>query len=465
MIDLHTVLDADKRVRVGNFFVTLNDLDTSLSMFESANEIAPRDMNALCNSAYVLNKKKRHLEAELKIKRALEIDPEHAHALGIYALIAQETAPNNLNSSNNFHAARVLFEHSLKNAPNDVTTLLNYAYMLQLVGDYPRALEIYTRARDLNIMDISTRFQRSMCLLTLAKTPEEWRQALDEYEIRHLLYNSAAPQRGKPMYVGDDGESGKTLLITSEQGIGDSVMMARYARHLKRGCTFNKVYLLVRKPWKAMMALIDGVDGVYGDINEVPEFDYFVPSMSLLRVEKYPSVKPSNAPYMRSISNLCRVPETGKVKIGLCWQGNRDHGNDRWRSISPDVFCDPFADMDGEAEFYSLQIPEENRFKPDFVKDVNISSLSRLAGVIGCMDLVVTVDTAILHIAGAQGIPTYALIAVNCDWRWQLESPRTEWYPSVTLFRSQEPLGWKPVLKRVRAMVETFIQEHRSAKA
>lgn len=454
MIDLQLILDADKRVQVGNFFVTANDYPTALSMFESALDVAPQDMDALCNFAYMLLKTKQVPRAEFWIREALKLQPEHAHALGIYALIAQ-ASPN----SDRYDIASMLFERALRIEPNDVTRLVNYAYMLQLIGDYPRALEMYTRARDINTLDMHARFHRAMCLMTMAHNREQWKEALDEYEIRHILYGSGNPITGGPMYTGLEESEGKTLLIVCEQGIGDAVMMARYARMLKLhdAFRFKRVYLLCRPEWVGLLSHVASVDGVYSDPASVPAHDFYVPAFSLLRATAHPTFRMPISPYLRGVADS-NLPDTGKLKIGLCWQGNPRHDNDKYRSIGADIFCETFADIEG-AEFYGLQKPEDNRFRLDFVKDAPVSSLETLASVISDMDLVVTVDTSVLHIAGAMGVPVFGLIPSNPDWRWGTGGYATDWYPSAKLFRATEPLAWKGVLRAVRDHVERFVEE------
>lgn len=461
MTDLNSAFDCVRRIQTGTFWASQQDLILAQKLFESALDMDPVNIAALNNTAFLLLKRKELEKAQEMMSRALAVDPEHPHTLGIAALLAQE-----IPQENRFEKARELFEKSLKNNPADVTVHLNYAYMLQVVGDYHRALEIYTRARDLNVMDMSARFQRSLCLMTLAETPQQWKEALDEYEIRHLIYNTGGPQRGKAMYTGREvglGHGG--LLITCEQGIGDAVMCARYARYLKESGVFKNIYMLCLPPWVDLMGRMEGVDGVYTTAKDAPEFDYFVPSMSLMRAEGYPTIQPPSTPYLKHSENF----EFGsfgssKLKVGLAWAGNPQHGNDRWRSIGPDLFSDAFAGVDG-VSFYSLHQQETNRFKPEFVHDCNVSTLGSLADVIQSMDLIVTVDTSILHIAGASGVPTFGLLASNPDFRWGHKGLDTSWYPSVRLLRADKPLNWKPVLDRAAKKVEMFANMHRTANA
>ncbi len=463
MIDLHEVLDTpDKRISVGNFWASHSDFGTSLRMFQSALDRDPDNVTALANGAFMYLKIREFAQAEAWIERALALAPDAPQLLGIQALIVQESVIRD--PAERFHIARALFEKAIAADPANITTLLNFAYMLQLLGDFQRAAEIYTRARDLNVMDLSTRFQRAMCLLTLARAPHEWREAWDEYEIRHMLYQSNMPNRMKPMYTGmADGLGDDSLLIVCEQGIGDTVMAARYVRFFKHNRVFRHVYMLCRPGQEALFERVDAIDGAYSDVNQVPPFDFYIPALSLMRVECWPDVQPSAVPYLRSYSwgtgylSATELCDVSGARIGLCWAGNPEHGNDRWRSIGPDLFSDAFTGV--PAAFYSLQQPHDNHRMPQFARDLGISTLDRLTEVISDMDLVITVDTSILHIAGALGIPTLALIPSNPDWRWQTSHENTAWYPSVRLFRADAPLNWAPVLARVRSEVQAFVAQ------
>lgn len=456
MIDLNQILaTADERVTVGNFFVAQGFLDTGLSLFRAALDVDPEHIHALCNSAYILITQKQLSAADMMLAQVLKQEPENSQALGHKAILVQE-----MDMPDKWQRAREFFNRSITSDPKDGVRLLNYAYMLQLVGDYAGALESYNTARDLNVLNLSGRFQRAMCLLTLADTPAQWQDAWDEYEIRRLIYSMTIPNRGKPLYTGQAvGQFHPTLLIVCEQGIGDAVMTARYVRFLKEDIQFEKVYMLCNPGWDSLLDRVHGINGVYTNINQVPSYDFWIPAMGLMRAESWPEVKPSNAPYLavnHFPGRLAGYADPRKLKIGICYQGNPEHGNDKYRSINPELFTEAFSYLSHCANFYSLQqahVPG----RPAFTREVSIETLDRLADVISDMDLIITVDTAILHIAGAMGVPVYGMLATNPDWRWGLNSATTDWYPSVTLFRADKPLEWKPVLDLVRQAVDHFI--------
>ena len=452
MIDLNTLFDSNDRVLIGNMFVGLGEdrYDKAMKCFGAAIESDLDNVSALCNAAYLAMKQKHFIQSQVWSDRAMLLAPTNPHVLGICAVVAQE--------SGDYERARELFEKSIQIDPKDGTRLLNYAYMLQLTGDYREALRIYTLAKDANVMDFSARFQRSMCMMTIASTLEEWKQALDEYEIRQLLFKVESP-KGIPIYTGV--ERATVLVVCAEQGLGDCVMMARYARYLKQNVTCEKVYFYCKEPWVQLMSRVDGFDGIISHGSDVPvgSNTYYIPAFSLLRLTQYPQQQPSHNPYLKRFRDtLEEIRFNWKSRVGLCWSGNPIHGNDKYRSIGPDLFRDTFADMAEEVDFYALQQDCDNRFRPDFAIDCHITTPEKLAHVIDEMDMIITVDTAVGHIAGAMGIPCLILLPSNPDWRWSAIGPNTDWYPSVQLLRAQKPMEWTPVLKRAKAILASRIQ-------
>ncbi len=453
-VDLAQLLDVPKRVEVAGGYVLKGDYATALALCESVLELDPDNVAACVNGAFVLFKQGNFARAAAWIARGLRLEPENPVAWNISAQIEQ--------AFERYDIACIFFEKTIALAPARQEFYLNYGYLLQLIADYPKAYGIYTKARDLDVLNFNTRFQRALCMMTLARTQEEWTLALDEYEVRHLLYNTGGRGIGqpKPLFTGDKPVTGQAILIATEQGVGDAVMTGRYARYLKRAGA-KAVYLFCGNPaWVELMATIDDVDGVFSDPDRLPYYDCFIPAMSLLRVTGYPTVQASNEPYLRppkpGTANHISLPAfSGKPRVGLCWAGNPAHGNDRYRSIGPELFGCHLERLARDVDFFSLH--QDAIARPDFVKPGGAETLIQLAGLIGGMDLVVSVDTAQAHIAGAMGKRTFALLSRGVDWRWGMDTgalDRTDWYPSVRLFRAAQPLQWGPVLDRVASSVE-----------
>ncbi len=174
------------------------------------------------------------------------------------------------------------------------------------------------------------------------------------------------------------------------------------------------------------------------------EFDYLAPLMSMpgLSLE---DGKPwyGSAPYM-AVPDLTAITiKSDKLKVGFCWQGNRQHQNDRFRSIKPELL-DSLLDMD--------ICPISIQHKEPLLRNMNsvgISNILELAQAIDSLDLIITVDTATAHIAGALGKEVWMMVPTNPDFRWLAKGETTPWYPSMKIFRQTEPLKWGPVIKSV----------------
>lgn len=452
MTDLNQVLDLFQRLDIGRMHFDAKNFDLSMKMFESALDLEPANIPALVNLATMHFNKRQLAAAKYRLSQVFAASPDNPQALGVTAQIAQE--------ERNWGMADSYFQKSITSDPNCVGSLINYAYFLQLMGNYGAASKMYTRIRDIAPMDFNARHWRSMSLMTVAETQAEWDEALSEYEIRHLLVATKADY-GKPMFQGELYVCGKTLLLVAEQGVGDAVMFGRYAR--KFAAYGIKVFILCRPPLVDLMRRIEGVSAVASDVKDLPEFDYWLPMMSSLKVNGYPTVKAHNSPYL-SVNYVWGTPIYTRLRVGLAWKGNPEHGNDRYRSMSGYTFCEKLRDLD--ADFFSLLQTKDNTDKPDYVHECNIGSLTDLADTIASMDLIISVDTAQVHIAGAMGVPVFMASHSNTDWRWRFDGSRgKEWYPSMTVFMNTAPLDWTQTLLNIRNAVQKFIEEHRQAKA
>lgn len=458
-------LSASRRLDFGLQCVDKGDLDTALVLFDSVLDVDPSNLHALCNGAFIFIKRRDFAGARSRIDRALMIDGQHAHAWSLRATIAQETGQ--------WSIARKYFERAIELDSLNITTIGNLAYFSQLVGDYDNAIKYYTKARDLNPLDLNVRFNRAMSMMTVAKTQQQWNEALSEYEIRHALYRTQLGQMTRPMYTGTEPRAYKRLVVVFEQGIGDAVMMARYIPLLTQSAAngFAKVYLLCSKDAASLMGRMNGVSAcdIFTNSAELPEHDYYLNSMSLLAATGHPTVQPSNAAYLRPIEmlDMCDPMRSSAPKIGLCWFGNPAHGNDRFRSIPVGKFEQVLVE-NSCVEYYSLHYHNKGTaFKPGILKACDVSSLDKLQAAIQRMDLIVTVDTAQLHIAGAMGKPTLMLTSRGVDWRWGIHGERThDWYPTVKHFRSDMPLEWGTTIEKVRYAIQVFIntwQKERTA--
>jgi len=290
------------------------------------------------------------------------------------------------------------------------------------------------------------------------------RQGWPEFEFRRRRY---APYFWIPIdrsreWDGQSPLDGKRVLVLSEQGFGDDIQFIRYARALQeRGAT---VITRPRPPLQRLFKQVQGIDRVMSTEEMSVDIDHFVWCMSLpgklgTELDSIPDSDGYIAPDAALLDAWRnRVPDPmEKPRIAIAWRGNPDHGRDRERSLSLQQMLDmipPGVEIVG----LHPEIGDHERGaianRPDFL-DVSedIRDFADVAAICGLSDLVISVDTAAAHLAGALGRPICTLLPRDPDWRWMNDTPTTPWYRSMRLFRQPEPGAWRPVLDEVRAMV------------
>jgi Flp pilus assembly protein TadD len=372
---------------------------------------------------------------------------------------------------------------SLATNPNNVVAHLNLGITLGKKGLLQEAIASYRRAIALAPNTCDAHWNLSQLLLLLGDYEQGWR----EYEWRWQRKNFPTMWRAlpQPRWTGED-LTGKTLLVHTEQGYGDAIQFVRYVPMLAaRGA---RVVLLCQP---AMARLLNGVAGVERIVPgiaspaDLPPFDFHCPIMSLpfLFETRLDSV-PANIPYLKPEPSLLQhwrakvnVAAVGSKigprrvngpKVGLVWAGNPEHINDAHRSATLEHFA-PLAGAG--ATFYSLQkgpaavqvtSPPKGMELIDLTEDLR--DFADTAALVSSLDLVITVDTAVAHVAGALGIPAWVLVA-RCehDWRWMIDREDTPWYPAMRLFRQSIPGQWPQVVERMARELADYSQANRLA--
>jgi hypothetical protein len=288
-----------------------------------------------------------------------------------------------------------------------------------------------------------------------------------EARLRISLRSSYYPKFSQPMWRGEGPIEGKTFLICAEEGLGDSVQFARYIPMLaSRGA---RVILVVQE---AARALLSGVAGVAQclptSVDEFPPFDFHCALSSLpLAFGTRLDTIPAGSMYLPA-PNVSRVQAwedrlgpRNRLLIGLVWSGNPNHRNDFNRSIPLRTLT---RILDTDATFVSLQKNPRSDDKAVLLERTEIVDLTghltdfaETAALVSCLDLIVTVDTSVAHLAAALGRPTWILLPYVPDWRWLLDRDDNPWYPTVRLFRQTETREYESVLDRVRTELRALI--------
>ena len=296
-------------------------------------------------------------------------------------------------------------------------------------------------------------YDRGLLDLRLGNLPRGWAR----YESRLECPGLTVPKRNftQPQW---DGRSfaGKTLLLHFEQGLGDTLMFVRYATRVK--ALGGRVLLEVQPALAGVVATCAGVDEVIPYGNPLPAFDLHISLLSLAWIfgTDLQSI-PAEVPYLdvpEKVPNRQRIKEIlsaseGSIRIGLAWAGSPHHPRDANRSLQPGVLGH-LATLPG-VSWYSFQLGAvEPPPLPGLVSlDPSIRNFSDTAYALTGMHLVITVDTALAHLAGALGIPTLLLVAFFPDFRWMMGRNDSPWYPTMRIYRQSLPGNWGTVIREV----------------
>ena len=433
-----------------NRVFSLMRLDRDHEALESSQKavlLGPSLAEAHLSRGLACAKLRRFDEAFSALDKAISIRPDLADAYasrgGIYwGLGRLEEAYRDLQRAIEFH-------------PDSAVAHNNLGLLLKERLQIDDAIAAFDKAISLNPCSADAHFNLALIFLLKGDLAEgfkgyEWRWKGPMLpKVREL---------GRPLWLGGESLAGKTLLVTVEQGFGDFLQYARYFPLLAAEASS----VTVEVP-EALLELIETLEcGCHwvksGSV--IPDTDYWCPLMSLpLALKTELQTIPSQPSYLRipSYHQILWAKKMGdrtRSRIGLVWSGSASHSNDLKRSIPLEILSVIF---DHRYEFHVLQkeLRADDQLLLASMPEVQIHAneirdFADTAGVIGQMDLVITVDTSVAHLAGALGRPTWILIPYCPDFRWLLDRSDSPWYPSVRLFRQESPGDWAGVLEKVR---------------
>jgi len=350
--------------------------------------------------------------------------------------------------------------------PHDVETLNNFADTQAQFGDLEGAAATYDRVRAIAPHDANAALGAAHLDLLRGNFEAGWAAREARWKVPDLPI--AYPNFSQPMWLGKESLSGKTILIYADEGMGDAIQLARYMPDLAaRGA---KVILMVHA---ALVPLLSGVSGVSQCVAKnspeaLPPFDMFCPMLSLPFVLGTTlDTIPAEIPYLPLPAAEAvqawdeKLPPRERLRVGLVWSGNPAHAKDIRRSIPLALLA---RILDADVTFVSLQKqlrPEDESVLAgtgmvDLTADLR--DFSDTAALLCCLDLVITVDTSVAHLAGALGRPTWLLLPFVPDYRWLLGRDDSPWYPTLRLFRQSESREYGSVLDRVRAELVAHAQ-------
>jgi tetratricopeptide (TPR) repeat protein len=438
--------------------------EEALFHFNICNDVQPDHVPTLQGRARSLRSLKQFEECLADIMRAHALDP---------------TDPVSCNNTGNVlldlhrpEEALQWFDKALALQPNSAEILLNKAGALSEVCRFQDALATYDHAVAVDPNNAKCAYYRSHLQLLTGDFGAGWlgREARWKVSGLPIIY----PNFSQPIWLGNEDIEGKTLLIHGDEGLGDTLQFARYVPMLvARGA---RVILVVLDALYPLLSEIPGIQQCrpYFSSGLPPAFDMYCPLMSLplafgTRLETIPPavyLPPLAADRVQAWED--RLGPHDRLRVGLVWSGNPRHNNDRNRSVPLRTMA---RLLDVGATFVSLQKdprPDDKVFlgeRNDIVDlTTDLADFAETAALISCLDLVITVDTSVAHLAATLGRPTWILLPYLPDYRWLLDRDDSPWYPTVRLFRQNATRDYAAVIDRVRAELVAMVSGHQPAK-
>ena len=403
----------DERLKHAKRALEENRLDDAEVMLRAIAKVDPANPELWFAKACLLVKSGRRDQAEQALRRVILVRPDHPLAHNNLAVI-------------------------LRQSGRLAESIYHYRSAIALKPDYPDAHK-----------------NLGMALLTLGEWQEGWRH----YEWRERCADGRANARelAAPRWDGAPLD-GRAILLHGEQGLGDTIQFARYAPLV--AALGGRVALEVPRALHRLMAGLPGVDRLIVPGEDPGAIDAHLPLLSLpFALGISPDTVPADTPYLFAEPQLVaawrrRLVGPGR-KIGLVWAGSARHGNDANRSIAVEMLR-PLLNVPQTA-WYSLQVggraDQVAALGIDDIVDLSpvLTDFAATAAAIAALDLVVTVDTSVAHLAGALGRPVWTLLPTPADWRWMTDGEATPWYPTMRLCRQRQPGDWPEVIDRLAA--------------
>lgn len=480
---------ANAHNNLGNALMELGDLDGAQHHYRAARAREPQSAHFAFNLGRVLEAAGRKDDALAEFRAAVALDPDDSAALvHLGRLLRAMERPAE---------AAACFEPVIARDPRNVLALFELGYAYDALHRYEEAIVLYRRAAELKPDGAGIVNNLAFALTALARYDEAevwYRRALElspdlpepGFQLGMLMLrredyaggwplfeNRKTTTIGKPNYPRRPGREwqgepleGKRFLICREQGVGDQIQFVRYAGELAaRGA---QVDAWVAPELAALVATVPGVTRVLDarpdDETFEKHYDYWCDTMSLAR--HFPGAPVANTPYMQADSRPARawrervaaLAPNARRRIGLVWAGNPRHHFDAFRSVPLAALAPLIApdQLDGNAWFAiqkgpgAAQLADRAGAWPLHALGDELHDFAATAALIDALDVVITVDTSVAHLAGALGKPVWVLLAAQPDWRWGRDRGDSAWYPSARVFRQTTLGDWSHVVAELR---------------
>ncbi|OUL22760.1 hypothetical protein BV378_22820 [Nostoc sp. RF31YmG] len=443
-----------KQLALGTQYYQSGKLPAAQGCFQQALQLQPDNANAWHFLGLVAEQQNQYQTAIKCINKSLKINPKSA--------IFHTNLGNIYQKLGDFQQAILLYKKALSLQPDDVHAYYNLGFAYHEQGQLPQAITAYRKTIELKNDLAEAHSNLGIVLLSCGRFCE----GFAEFEWRFKTETFLHTKPKKPMWDGSDIQR-KSIVLWNEQGLGDAIQFSRYAKLLReRGA---KVVFSIEPALIVLFQkyLQEKFEVINKNFCNIYAYDYHASLMSLPRIfnTTFDTI-PRTIPYIfapNPLPSRCIIPASKAYRIGIVWSaGKLNPQFHQKKSCSPESLIDLLEV--GNVSLYSLQVGDDApQIQPwlncDRVHDLSpvLNDFVDTASVIQQLDLVITVDTAVAHLAGAMGKPVWVLLPLIPDWRWQLESEETPWYPTMRLFRQTSRGDWKSVFYQVKQRLAEVI--------
>ncbi len=487
--------NADFWKSIGAVLIDLNRPDEALLALEQALKLRPRYADAANLCGLIFYRREQYSEALEHFDLSLEVRPDQADALYMRGLLYldlkrfEEARADNYqsyllnqqdaNTTNNlgtalqnlgrYEESLEWFDRAIALRPDFALALNNKGHSLTELQRVDEAFACYARSLEIDPENPKTHWNLALLQMLVG----DFERGLVGRESRWKLGLMHDPQFTQPRWLGESSIEGKTILLYADEGIGDSFQFARYIPMV--AALGARVIVVAAAPACSLMSRLDGVAECFPKKAMLPAFDVHCHISSLpLAFKTSLKTIPAAVPYLpapaedRRISWESRLGPRNRLRVGLVWSGNAGHINDHNRSM-------PLRELTGildvDAMFVSLQkdLRDQDR---EVLAGANIidptdslSDFGETSALVSCLDLVISVDTSVAHLAGGLGRPVWILLPYSPDYRWLYKREDSPWYPTARLFRQTEQREWSSVVEQVRSELDALSEDWRHQHA
>jgi tetratricopeptide (TPR) repeat protein len=428
-------------LNLGSILVEAGQIDEAIVACRRALVLQPNLAEAHNNLGNAFRAKRLHDEAIASYQNAIALRPDYADVLANLGRI--------LDTTGRYEEAIETCRRAIAIKPDHADAYSDMATALIHVGRLKEGIVAYQQAVAIRPGSPLVHYNLGLALLQNGDFRQGWPECEWRWQVKEI--DLPQPRFIQPKWDGSE-LNGQKILLYAEQGFGDTIQFARFARLVtQRG---GRVILACQPELSRLLRGMERVEQIVESAAALPEFDFQHALMSLpLIFDTTIQTVPAET-YLRADPELSAQwrermgPDDGRMKIGLTWFGRPTHPNDQQRSIPPELLT-PLAQVPG-ARWFNLQKPASPGPEIDMIDLMpQVQDFADTAAIIDHLDLVITVDTSVAHVAGAMGKPVWLMLPFMPDWRWLLGRDDSPWYRSMRLFRQPAIGDWQAVVQEV----------------